>query len=102
MVNGPKWLWTTWRRKLLTNRNTPTQILSSGVASLSDVTPQSTNLTTINFDDAFAENGNGFNPATYYSGVSISGTYFGVVGGVGNGDPGNWSLAGSNGSVFWE
>ena len=83
-----------------TNRNTPTQILSSGVASLSDVTPQSTNLTTINFDDAFAEHGNGFNPATYYSGVSISGTYFGVVGGVGNGDPGNWSLAGSNGSVF--
>ena len=38
-----------------TNRNAPTQILSSGVASLSDVTPQSTNLTTINFDDAFAE-----------------------------------------------
>ena len=49
---------------------------------------QSSNLTTINFDDAFAEHGNGFNPATYYSGVSISGTYFGVVGGVGNGDPG--------------
>ena len=57
-----------------------------GVASLSDVTPQSINLTTINFDDAFAEHGNGFNPATYYSGVSISCTYFGVVGGVGNGD----------------
>ena len=70
------------------------------MASLSDVTPQSINLTTIAFDDAFAEHGNGFNPASYYPGVSISGTYFGVVGGVGNGDPGNWSLAGSNGSVF--
>ena len=51
-----------------------------------DVTPQSTNLTAINFDDAFAEHGNGFNPHLIIQ-VSISGTYFGVVGGVGNGDP---------------
>ena len=48
----------------ITNRNAPTQILSSGVASLSDVLKPGSiitaNLTTINFDDAFAEHGNGF------------------------------------------
>jgi hypothetical protein len=45
---------------------------------------------TISFDDAYAASV--FNPATYYKaldGVTISGTYTGVIGGVGNGDPGN-------------
>ena len=56
----------------------------------------------LTFDDAYAALGQGGNPATYYSseGVTISGTYFGLVGGVGNGDPGNWSLEGTNGSAF--
>jgi hypothetical protein len=63
----------------------------------------SASATVINFDDAYASLGNIGNPATYYSssdGVTISGTYFGLVGGVGNGDPGNWQLAGTNGSAF--
>src|ERR1019366_2643077 len=56
----------------------------------------------LTFDDAYAALGQGGNPATYYSseGVTISGTYFGLVGGVGNGDPGNWSLEGTNGYAF--
>ncbi len=55
----------------------------------------------VNFDDAYS--GGVFNPATYYSGshgLTISGAYLGVVGGNGNGDPGNWNLEGTNGSAF--
>ena len=58
---------------------------------------------TIAFDDAYAFGGNNYNPATYYQGsqgVTIGGTYWGVIGGNGNGDPGNWNLAGTNGSAF--
>ena len=58
---------------------------------------------TIRFDDARAVLGNGGNPATFYTvsqGVTFSGTYFGLVGGNGNGDPGNWNLEGTNGSAF--
>ena len=54
----------------------------------------------IAFDDVYAASGN---VATYYQsslGVTISGTYSGVIGGVGNGDPGNWHLYGTNGSAF--
>jgi hypothetical protein len=56
----------------------------------------------LTFDDAYASLGNGGNPATYYSpeGVTISGTNSGVIGGIGNGDPGNWLLEGTNGSAF--
>lgn len=58
--------------------------------------------TVLTFDDAYSDLGDGGNPATYYSaeGVTISGDYFGVVGGVGNGDPGDWKLGGTNGSAF--
>ena len=59
--------------------------------------------TVINFDDAYAANGNSSSPNTFYQaadGVTISGTYAGVIGGIGNGDPGNWSLYGTNGSAF--
>lgn len=58
-------------------------------------------ITNISFDDAYGDSV--FDPATYYQatdGVTFSGTYFGVVGGVGNGDPGNWDLFGTNGSAF--
>lgn len=51
----------------------------------------------IAFDDAYAV---GANPSTYYSGVTITGTHFGLVGGLGHGDPGNWGLEGTNGTVF--
>lgn len=58
---------------------------------------------TIAFDDAYAFGGNLFRPGTFYQGsqgVTISGTYLGTIGGIGNGDPGNWSLLGTNGSAF--
>jgi hypothetical protein len=56
----------------------------------------------IAFDDAYASLGEGGNPATCCSseGVTINGSYYGLVGGAGNGDPGNWSLEGTNGSAF--
>jgi hypothetical protein len=56
---------------------------------------------TIAFDDAYAANVS--RPATSYQesqGVTIGGTYFATVGGIGNGDPGNWRLGGTNGSAF--
>ena len=56
---------------------------------------------TVAFDDAWAALGQGGDPATFYQpDLTISGTYFGVVGGNGNGDPGNWNLEGTNGSAF--
>lgn len=57
---------------------------------------------TVTFDDAYASLGDLGNPATYYSseGLTISGTYLGVIGGIGHGDPGGWGLEGTNGSVF--
>ena len=60
----------------------------------------------VDFEDAFAANttpSNNYDPATFYQatdGVTFSGTYSGVWGGVGNGDPGNWDLEGTNGSAF--
>ena len=56
----------------------------------------------IAFDDAYGANGDGSDPNTYYvpQGVIINGAYFGLVGGTGNGDPGNWDLGGTNGSAF--
>ncbi len=85
-----------------TTRNSPVQILASGVLRLSDNMPSAdeNNLNTLTFDDAWAVHGNGWNPGSYYSGVTLSGTYFGTVGGEGNGDPGNWNLNGNNGPVF--
>ena len=65
--------------------------LASGAASAA----------TINFDDAYELLGDLGNPATFYSseGVTISGTYLGIVPGKGYGDPGGWGLEGTNGSA---
>ena len=59
------------------------------------------------FDDAWSYGGNGFQPSTFYvlenptqPAVTISGNYYGVTGGNGNGDPGGWNLEGTNGSAF--
>jgi len=57
----------------------------------------------ITFDDAYAVVNDGGDVSTFYQlslGVTISGDNAGVWGGVGNGDPGNWSLLGTNGSAF--
>jgi hypothetical protein len=60
------------------------------------------NAAVISFDDAWNTLGQDSKPTSFYStqGVGIFGTYHGLVGGVGNGDPGNWDLAGTVGSVF--
>ena len=60
------------------------------------------------FDDAWSYGGDGFQPSTFYvlenptqPAVTISGnSYYGVGGGNGNGDPGDWNLEGTNGSAF--
>lgn len=53
------------------------------------------------FDDAWADLGGGANPGNYYSNLTISiPGGFGVIGGVGNGDPGNWDLNGTNGPAL--
>jgi PEP-CTERM motif len=57
----------------------------------------------VRFDDAWTALLEGGKPASYYQGahgMTISGTYYGLSGGNGNGDPGNWNLAGTNGSAF--
>ncbi len=74
----------------------------AAVAVLS-MTYQDVAAATINFDDAYADLGESSNPATYYQtdlGVTFTGQYFGVVGGQGNGDAGNWELRGTNGSAL--
>jgi len=58
----------------------------------------------IMFDDAFAQFGHGSDPEWYYGpyGVHFDNTNgFGVIGGVGNGDPGDWDIEGTNGSAAW-
>jgi hypothetical protein len=57
----------------------------------------------INFDDAYAMVSDGGSVSTFYQsslGVTIAGNNAGVWGGTGNGDVGNWSLLGTNGSAF--
>lgn len=53
---------------------------------------------TINFDDLPANT----QVTTQYSGLgaTFSGTAFGVVPGLGEGDPGNWQIQGTNGTRF--
>ena len=54
----------------------------------------------IDFEDIYADLCDVSNPATYYQsslGVTFGGTYWGVIGGVSNGDPGNWDMEGTNG-----
>jgi len=53
------------------------------------------------FDDAYAAIGDGGDPNDFYATPLFIGPFFGVVGGLGNGDPGNWDLEGTNGSAFW-
>jgi len=59
---------------------------------------------TIAFDDAYPTLGEGGDPASFYLtdlGVTFSGNYYGLAGGTGNGDPGNWNMHGTNGSAFF-
>ncbi|MBT3374776.1 MAG: hypothetical protein HN406_04215, partial [Lentisphaerae bacterium] len=49
------------------------------------------------FDDAYAA---GQSMNDYYDGPAFTGGW-GIVVGIGNGDPGNWGLEGTNGSDFW-
>lgn len=55
----------------------------------------------IAFDDAFHALGQGSDPNDFYDKPTFVGPFYGVVGGIGNGDPGNWGLEGTNGSAFW-
>jgi hypothetical protein len=75
-----------------------TTIISSAILFIS----ANTDAAQINFDDAWEELGQGWLASTYYSGlgVTLSGTYWGMVGGNGNGDPGHWDLHGTSGSAF--
>ena len=51
---------------------------------------------TIDFEDL----ANDTQIPSVYSGTSFIGNYHGIVGGIAEGDPGNWDLHGSNGSHF--
>jgi hypothetical protein len=58
----------------------------------------------LNFDDAYAIYGTGASPEWYYGtfGVHFDNTAgLGLIGGVGNGDLGNWDIEGTNGSAAW-
>ncbi len=72
-------------------------------AAIFSITCKNVSAVTVRFDDAYADLGESSDPATYYQadlGVTFSGQYFGVVGGQGNGDTGNWELRGTNGSAL--
>lgn len=55
--------------------------------------------TVINFEDSYADLGYTGQPTNYYSadGLTIGGNYFGLIGGVSQGDPGNFYIEGTNG-----
>ena len=59
----------------------------------------SANAAVIDFEDAYADLGYTGQPTNYYSadGLTIGGNYFGLIGGVSQGDPGNFDLEGTNG-----
>jgi hypothetical protein len=59
----------------------------------------SANAAVIDFEDAYADLGYKGQPTNYYSadGLTIGGNYFGLIGGVSQGDPGNFDLEGTNG-----
>lgn len=61
------------------------------------------NATLINFEDAYLDVSPGATLAAYYvsHGLIINGNGYGVVGGIGNGDPGGWNLEGTNGPAFY-
>jgi len=76
------------------------QILRAAFVGLVMSVSSFANAGLISFDDAYLS---GSPLSTFYStgqGVTITGTSVGVVGGNGNGDPGNWNLEGTNGSAF--
>ena len=59
----------------------------------------------IAFDDLYAAQGEGSSAATFYLRVLWGNCqrdelWLSAVGGVGNGDPGNWHLNGTNGPAF--
>jgi len=61
------------------------------------------NATLINFEDIYSDLGEESDPGSYYflsHGVTFSGDYYGVNGGVSNGDVGNWDFDGTNGSAY--
>lgn len=58
----------------------------------------------VSFDDAWEALGQPADPDTYYSpfGVSFNNINgYGLIGGEGNGDPGNWDIEGTYGSAAW-
>ncbi len=59
----------------------------------------SANATVIDFEDAYTDLGYTGKPTNYYSadGLTIGGNYLGLIGGVSQGDPGNFDLEGTNG-----
>jgi len=55
-------------------------------------------------DDAWAAEDQGSDPTTFYAdyGLTFDNTNgFGLIGGMGNGDPGNWDIDGTNGTAAW-
>src|SRR5262245_11558029 len=55
----------------------------------------------IAFDDAYMVLSDGGDPNDFYATPDFVGPYFGLVGGLGYGDPGNWGIEGTAGSAFW-
>jgi hypothetical protein len=58
----------------------------------------------IRFDDAYANGFSDMSPDGFYAPFGVhfdNGAGYGVIGGEGNGDPGNWDIEGTNGSAVW-
>ncbi len=76
-------------------------ILFCFLSSLSFVTPASGQV--IRFDEFPADNTGGALPAARYSSLGVTFVTTddgGTIGGIANGDPGNWKLNGTNGPIF--
>jgi len=59
---------------------------------------------TLDMDDAWTIYGENASPEAHYGpfGVSFNNNAgYGLIGGMGNGDPGNWDIEGTNGSAAW-
>jgi hypothetical protein len=72
---------------------------SDMIADFCDAFPNYGSAFGISFDDAFADNGYGSDPATYYlssHGITVWGIYFGVA----VGDIGGWGMDGTDGPAF--
>ena len=73
------------------------------ITSMLGFGPLAAQASLIAFDDAWSALGQSGDPGSFYvesDGATISGIYTGLIGGNGNGDPGNWNLEGINGSAF--